>query len=225
VAPPAKVLFPRSGVGAGNALESFLMAAVIVCPACDLAHHDAAAPERGRNLCIRCRAPLRRPETGRLDAAIALAVCSAVFFLLSNLYPLVEMQANGSTRVATLSGAALGMYAQGYGSLAMLVFLTTVVAPFTQIVTLLYLLIAIYRKRTARWHSVLFRVLTQVRPWTFVEVFILGALVALVRLSAFAKVVPGVSLWSLVCLMISLSALTNRTSPEQFWRWVERSRG
>jgi paraquat-inducible protein A len=52
------------------------------------------------------------------------------------------------------------------------------------------------------------------------EVFMLGALVALVRLSKFAHIVPGISLWSCALLMVCLSALTNVTSPEQFWRWV-----
>jgi paraquat-inducible protein A len=56
------------------------------------------------------------------------------------------------------------------------------------------------------------------------EVFMLGALVALVRLSNFAHIAPGISLWSCGLLMICLSALTSVTSSEQLWRWVEGSR-
>jgi paraquat-inducible protein A len=55
------------------------------------------------------------------------------------------------------------------------------------------------------------------------EVFMLGALAALVRLANFAHIVPGVSLWSCGLLMLCLSALTAMTTPEQLWRWVERS--
>jgi paraquat-inducible protein A len=53
------------------------------------------------------------------------------------------------------------------------------------------------------------------------EVFMLGALVALVKLSALAEVIPGVSLFSYGALMLALSALTNITPTEQFWRWVD----
>jgi hypothetical protein len=43
-------------------------------------------------------------------------------------------------------------------------------------------------------------------------------------LASYAKVVPGISLICCGLLMMSLAALTTRTSPEQYWRWVERSR-
>ena len=55
------------------------------------------------------------------------------------------------------------------------------------------------------------------------EVFMLGALVALVKLSALADVVPGIALISYGLLMLTLSALTSATPTEQLWRWVERS--
>jgi paraquat-inducible protein A len=143
---------------------------------------------------------------------------------LSNVYPLVAMHVNGSSRTTTLVGAALGLYSQGYESLAALVFLTTVVAPLLQIVTLLYVLIPLWRNRRALGQNAMFRILTQVRPWSFIEVFLLGALVAVVRLSKFAHIVPGIALWSCALLMICLSELTSVTSPAQVWRWIERSR-
>jgi paraquat-inducible protein A len=102
--------------------------------------------------------------------------------------------------------------------------MTTVVAPLLQILTLLYVLIPLWRGRRALGQNLVLRVLTQVRPWTFMEVFMLGALVALVRLSNFAHIAPGVALWSCALLMLCLSALTSVTSPEQLWRWVEGRR-
>jgi paraquat-inducible protein A len=196
------------------------MPSVIVCPACDLAHRAPVAPS-GRTRCVRCRAPLQRPENGNIDTAIALAASALVLFCLSNAYPLVAIHSNGETRSATLSGAALGLYDQGHVWLALLVFATTIVGPFLQIASLLYILIPLRNRRQAPGQNAIFRLLTQLRPWIFVEVFMLGALVALVRLSAFTLVVPGVALWSCALLMLTLAALTSRTSPAQFWRWVE----
>ena len=200
------------------------MYSVIVCPACDLAHRRGAAPARGRTLCLRCRATLQRSERAGIDTAIALAICALVLLFLSNAYPLVAMHVNGQTRETTLAGAALGLYAQGYVTLAALVFLTTVAAPLAQVSALLYLLIPLRRKRRAPGQDVLIRLVTRVRAWSFVEVFMLGALVALVRLAKFSHIVPGVAIWSCAFLMICLSALTSVASPEQLWRWVEQSR-
>ena len=181
-------------------------------------------PARGGTCCARCRAPLQRTEGTAVDTAIALAICALVLLLLSNAYPLVEMQVNGASRDTTLIGAALGLNAQHFHSLAALVFLTTVVAPLLQIAALLYVLIPVRRRRRAPGQEAVFRILVQVRPWTFMEVFMLGALAALVRLSNFAHIVTGVSLWSCLLLMFCLSALTSSTSPEQIWHWIERSR-
>ena len=200
------------------------MPSVIVCPACDLAHRGGTAPPTERTRCSRCRGYLQRPENGRLDTAIGLAAAALVLFMLSNAYPLVAIQTNGTTRTTTLAGAALGLYRQGHAALALLVFTTTIAGPLLQIVSLLYLLIPLRRKRRAAGQSTIFRLLAQIRPWTFIEVFMLGALVALVRVSAYARVVPGVALWSCALLMMALAALTSRTSPGQFWAWVERSR-
>jgi paraquat-inducible protein A len=195
---------------------------VIVCPSCDLAHRISAAPASERTRCSRCRAPLQRPENGRLDIAIALSICALVLFFLSNAYPLVAIQANGATRASTLFGATVGLYDQDHIGLAALVFITTIIGPFAQIASLLYLLVPLKYRRQAPGQDRVFRLLSQIRPWTFVEVFMLGALVALVRLSSFARVLPGVALWSCALLMLTLAALTSRTSPGQFWRWVER---
>jgi paraquat-inducible protein A len=199
------------------------MSLLIVCPACDLVHRSAAVLTGSRTQCARCRAPLQRAEGAAIDTALALAACALVLLLLSNAYPLVEMQVNGNSRDTTLIGAALGLCAQDYVTLAVLVLLTTVVAPLLQIAALLYVLIPLRRGRRAPGRESAFRLLMRVRPWSFIEVFMLGALAALVRLSNFAHIVTGISLWSCLLLMLCLSALTSITSAEQIWRWIERS--
>jgi paraquat-inducible protein A len=200
-----------------------LMPPVILCPACDLAHRRTATPVTGRTRCARCRAPLQRPESAAIETAIALAVCALVLLWLGNAYPLVAMHVSGSSRETTLMGAARGLYGQNYKTLGALVFLTTVIAPLLQVTTLLYVLIPLWRKRAAFGQNAVIRLLTRVRPWSFMEVFMLGTVVALVRLSKFAHVVPGIALWSCALLMLCLSALTSVTSSEQLWRWAVRS--
>jgi paraquat-inducible protein A len=196
------------------------MSPVILCHACDLAHRSTVPTASALTRCTRCRAPLQRPENARIDTAIALAFCASVLLWLGNAYPLVAMHINGSTRSTTLIGAAQGLYHQGYATLAALVLLTTVVGPLVQIVTLLYVLIPLWRGREAFGQNAVIRILTRVRPWSFMEVFMLGSVVALVRLAKFAHVVPGLALWSCALLMLCLAALASITQPGQLWRWA-----
>lgn len=200
------------------------MPPVILCPACDLAHRSAVSPVSGRTRCARCRASLQRPAGTAIETAIALAVCALVLLWLGNAYPLVAMHVGGSSRETTLMGAAHGLYRQDYKTLGALVFLTTVIAPLVQVATLLYVLIPLWRGRSAFGQNAVIRLLTRARLWSFMEVFMLGSVVALVRLSKFAHVVPGVALWCCALLMLCLSALSSVTSSEQLWRWAVRSR-
>jgi paraquat-inducible protein A len=144
--------------------------------------------------------------------------------LLSNVYPLVALQLNGTQRATTLVGAALGLYREGYSAIAALVLLTTVLIPLFQIVSLLYVLWPLRSQRRAPGQNELFRALTHLRPWAMTEVFMLGALVALVKLAALAQVIPGIALFSYGALMLTLSGLTSITPTEQFWQWVEGTR-
>jgi paraquat-inducible protein A len=167
---------------------------------------------------------LYRTNSASIDTPIAVAVTALVLLLLSNVYPLVALQLNGSVRTTTLVGAALGLYGQGYASIAALVLLTTVLIPLFQISSLLYVLLPLRLKRRARGQNELFRILTRLHPWAMSEVFMLGALVALVKLAALAEVIPGIALFSYGALMLMLSVLTSVTPTEQFWQWVEGSR-
>jgi paraquat-inducible protein A len=200
------------------------MASLIVCHACDLVHRRGAISNKARVRCVRCRAELYRTNSASIDTAIALAVSASVFLLLSNAFPLVALQLNGTTRTTTLLGAAYGLYGQGYAPIAALVLVTTVLIPLFQIASLLYLLLPLRMSRRARGQNELFRMLTRLRPWAMPEVFMLGALVALVKLAAMAQVIPGIALFSYGALMLALAGLTSITPTEQFWLWVEGRR-
>jgi paraquat-inducible protein A len=198
------------------------MSSVIVCHACDLVQRRNTGASRAR--CARCNAELYRTTTASIDTAVALCFTAAVLLLLSNLYPLVALQMNGASRETTLIGAALGLYREGYGLIGALVLLTTVLIPAFQIGSLLYVLLPLRKSRRAKRQNELFRTLTRLRPWALPEVFMLGAIVALVKLSALAQVVPGISLFAYATFMLAMAALTSITPSEQFWHWVEGTR-
>lgn len=155
---------------------------------------------------------------------IALALSALVLFILANVYPLVGLTVNGTTRMTTLIGAAEAFYEQGFGTLGVLVAFTAVVVPLTQILTLLYVLVPLRLGIAVHGQRLLFRILATLRPWGMAEVFMLGSVVALVKLSAQAEVSPGVALIAYGFLMMSIAALTSATPGEQYWRWVSEYR-
>jgi len=197
------------------------MPSLIACHACDLVHRGGAISGKARVRCVRCRAELYRTNSAGIDTVIALAVTASVLLLLSNVFPLVVLQVNGSMRTATLLGAAQGLYSQGYSPVAALVLTTTFLIPSFQIASLLYVLLPLRMGAHVPGQHALFRALTRLQPWAMSEVFMLGALVAMVKLAAMAQVIPGIALFSYGALMLTLAGLTSMTPTEQFWRWIE----
>ncbi len=197
---------------------------VIVCHACDLAHRLDRIEADARVRCVRCRAELYRTSAAGVDTALALALTALVLFVVANAYPLVAFKVNGTTRMTTLTGAALALYDQGYATLAVLVTFTAVLVPMTQILAFLYVLVPVRAGLRAPGQRFLFRILAAIRPWGMTEVFMLGAIVALVKLSGEAEVSPRIALIAYGLLMITLTALSSMTPTEQFWQWLRRGR-
>jgi uncharacterized paraquat-inducible protein A len=56
------------------------------------------------------------------------------------------------------------------------------------------------------------------------EVFVLGAIVTLVKLSSEAEVSARVALIAYGLVMFTLAALAGATPTEQLWQWIDRGR-
>jgi paraquat-inducible protein A len=60
------------------------------------------------------------------------------------------------------------------------------------------------------------KLLQMLRPWGMVEVFLLGVLVAIVKLGSMAQVIPGAALWAFVGLTVLLTVVMS-FNPRAFW--------
>jgi paraquat-inducible protein A len=69
-----------------------------------------------------------------------------------------------------------------------------------------------------------FRAVETLSPWSMTEVYMLGILVALVKLADLATIVPGIALYSFVALIISMAAADAALEPEQVWERLEPTR-
>jgi paraquat-inducible protein A len=103
---------------------------------------------------------------------------------------------------------------------AFLVLATTILFPLMQLLILVWLLVPLRRHRRALGFALLVRLMQALRPWGMIEVFLLGVLVALVKLSSMASVLPGPALWAFVALTLLLTAVL-AFDPRGFWEMAE----
>ena len=198
--------------------------AYIACPECDLLQQEVTLPARGAALCGRCGGELYHHTPHGLDRTLAFTLCGAVLYCLANLFPLLGLELKGSTNTTTLNGAVTALYEQKLEPVAILVFITTILVPGVELFSILYLLLPLRIGKVAHGFSLVFRLIQGIHPWGMVEVFMLGILVSVVKLSNFATVVPGIALWSFGALMLTFSAIAQSFNPRDVWLFTRAAK-
>jgi paraquat-inducible protein A len=113
------------------------------------------------------------------------------------------------------------LWKQGMPELAALVLLTIFLAPLVQIVILLYVLLPLHWGRVPWQMPRAFRLLRRVEPWSMMEVFMIGILVAIVKLLDMAKIEAGLALWAFVLLFLLITAAVSSLDPHAVWERAE----
>ncbi len=101
--------------------------------------------------------------------------------------------------------------------LATVVLFTTIVAPMLHIGLLIYLYLPLALGRRPHGFALALRLTQAVLPWSMLEIFLLGVLVAGVKLAEQATIVPGPAAWSLGALVIILAAAATQVHPQRLW--------
>jgi paraquat-inducible protein A len=194
------------------------------CPDCDLLQNVPDLPPGCTAKCARCGKRLAVNRPGSLDRTLALAAAAAIVLIVSNLTPLMGLSAAGRTSSTTIIGGAAQMWAEGQQVTAFLVAFCTVIAPGAYIGCMLAVLMAIRSSPAAPWAGRLLRFSQLHESWAMVEVMMLGILVALIKISDVATVIPGIAMFSVGVLVMLVAAMAANFEPQEAWeriRWLE----
>ncbi len=197
---------------------------MIACHECDLIHRIQPLAEGAIASCSRCGASLYRHKRNSLERTIALTFAGLILFVLANSFPFLSMKIDTQVQQSTLLTGVKELYNQGMWEIALLVLLTTVVLPFVQLSSMLYVLLPIKFNRRPWMMVPIFRLLQKVQPWSMMEVFMLGILVSIVKLAGMASMIPGASLFAFLALIFVLAATMAALDPHLVWERVEVTR-
>jgi len=195
---------------------------LVACHYCDAVYRRTALGPGERASCLRCGGQLYRDSGKAYRRQLPLTLTALILFAISNAYPIVAMDLKGVRTQTTLWGAVQALYADQMALVGFAVFATTILFPLTELLMMCYLLVPMTRHRMPAGFERIVRGICQTRPWGMIEVFMIGVLVTLVKLSSMAEVLPGVALWSFSALVVVLATLLS-FDPRDLWQNLEEA--
>ena len=152
---------------------------------------------------------------------IALTVAGLILFIIANVYPFLTFRLEAQIQETNLITGVIELYQQGMWIVAGVVLLTTIVMPLLELTGMLFVLVPLKLGRRPWKLALLFRMIRSLRPWGMMEVFMIGILVAVVKLVKMASIIPGTALYAFLVLIFILAASAAALDPHIVWKRLD----
>ena len=193
----------------------------IACHECDLIHDIPSMPNRAAAVCVRCGCVLFRAKIDSIDRTLAWTFAGLVLYAVAVSFPFLAMK-NGpiSNETGLLTGIEF-LYRQGIIPLAALVLLTCILIPLIQMLGLLYIFIPLKLNFRVKYAIPVFRLFKHIKPWSMMEIYMLGILVSIVKLGKMATIVPGLAVIAFGILIFVLNFALSAVDEHMVWEKLE----
>lgn len=207
----------------GPATESFGAGSLLACPTCDALYAEIPVPEGGRLRCRRCGTVLTTNRAGAMDRTLAAAFASLILLVAALFFPFLELSIAGVSRQASLLDAALAFADTLVAPLSIATTLLIIVLPMIRATALAYVLLPLRLGRPpAHGARQAFRLAAHLRPWAMAEVFIIGVVVALVKIAGLASVMLGPAFWAMTALVLIVVIEAVSLDEWSIWQMLDR---
>ncbi len=194
---------------------------LLECHDCGAIQQLPAMPPDARAGCLRCDALLRHTRADPFTAPLALNVTALVLFLVGAVFTLMSVSTGGQTRDAGLLTGPARLSGFGLWELSLVVLATTVAAPLARILCMIAVLTGLRLPHRPPGIRMIFAWVEHLRPWSMMEIFLLGLFVAFVRLSDLAHIDLGPAIVALAALTAAMLAADLLLDPHAVWEALD----
>ena len=199
-----------------------------LCPECDLLVSVPVLQERQEAHCPRCKHVMFRRQSMSIQTLLALVLTGLLLYIPANLYPVLTLELMNLQHSSSIWGGIMALW-DNHNQLrvvAVLVFVSAMLVPLVRLLILLPILTAAFtqmpiakEKRFAarRW----LRLYVRLYEWGMVEIYMLGALVAVIKLADMATVHAGVGLFCYTGLMVTEIAISLKLDEHRLWEILD----
>ena len=194
---------------------------LVACPSCDYLANISNLSDGERAKCVRCGHFLTEYKVDAIDRVLSFSISSLVLLIVANSYPFLSFKSSGLESVMTLPQTALALYQNGMLDLAFLVATFIILLPAFLLFLLLFLCIPLHFKKPVSWLTASGYLIFILQSWCMVDVFLIGVIVSLVKISSMATVVLGLSFWAYAGFTILFTLSLSNLDRLQCWRAID----
>ena len=192
----------------------------IECHTCGYLHDYQITEISGKVRCIHCDEIIFNNSNHWLQKVIALTLSSIIFFIISNFSPFLIIELGGVSYQTNLLSGVSAMLTRDQYLLSLLIISTIFIFPLLEIISLSYLSISYLLKKKAVGQKFILGLITVLRPWSMLEIFLLSIVIALVKMNDFFTLIPGPALLSLFALVFCLLAANKLLHKKELWDFI-----
>ena len=190
---------------------------LLECHDCGTFQRLPAMPPRARAVCLQCDALLRHTREDPFGLPLALNLAALMMFGIGAFWTLLSVSAAGQLRNANLLTGPEELRSFGLWELSVVVLATTFAAPLARILCMIAVLVGLRLPHRPPFIRMIYAWIERLRPWSMVEIFLLGLFVAYVRLSGIAHIDLGPAILALATLTVTMLAADIMLDPQAVW--------
>jgi len=207
---PSRSIADATGHAVSSTPDTPGKQSLIICEHCDSVYQRPALARRQTAHCLRCGALLEKARHLNADQLLALTLAAAILFLFANAFPIMQIGLQGLSNEATLWGTVEALAYGRITPIALVAGLSIIFAPGLQIILLAWVLVYARDGQIAPGFRACMRALEHLRPWSMLDVCLLGILVAIIKLGGMLDAHPGIGLWAMAILTILILLIAGR---------------
>jgi paraquat-inducible protein A len=193
----------------------------LACESCDQLHQRLPLQRGEKALCLRCGSRLYGSSIDSLERTLALNLAALALLFVANAALFLHVSLEGQAQANRIFSGVSDLLEFDFVPLAALIFFTTMLAPLLKILVTLYAVVSALLGRRLPGVAAAMRAAEILSTWSMLEVYLLAALVAIVKLSMMATVDLKVGAYAFFVLILVSTAANSALEPEAVWSRLE----
>ncbi|MBA3581984.1 MAG: paraquat-inducible protein A [Gammaproteobacteria bacterium] len=209
---------------------------ITVCPDCDLVLPKHALQNNQVAICTRCGAVVYQEKKHYIDKTLAFSLAGLLFYIPANILPILSFGMLSFNSTNTMWNGVEHLFETGYWWMGFLVLMCSIVVPLLDLTLLLLISFSLkfgfkrnkvpivrqentlisktHLKQLLLWQQT-------IKDWGMLEVYLLGIVVAYIKMLTMGNIVIGTGLYCFIGMVLSTLLAQSSFNTESGFNYLD----